>query len=168
MSLSLYATSIPPLKHGLKALSGVLDKAERHASACKIDPEALLKDRLYPDMFPMIRQVQIACDMAKGGACRLAGREVPSHPDTETSFAELQARIAKVIELLDSIDAAEIDGHEDRTVTLKVGGKERSFAARDYPTAWVNPNFYFHLSTAYAILRHNGVPVGKGDYLGLA
>ena len=95
MSLSLYATSIPPLKHGLKALSGVLDKAERHAAACKIEPEALLRDRLYPDMFPMIRQVQIACDMAKGGACRLAGREVPSHPDTETSFAELKARIAK-------------------------------------------------------------------------
>ncbi len=166
MSLSLHANSIPPLAKGLTALAGVLRKAEAHASAHKIDPEALLKARLYPDMFHMTRQVQIACDMAKGGACRLAGRDVPSHPDTEASFSELQDRIKKVLELLDSIRPDEIDGQEGRTITLKVGPRELSFVGRDYPTAWVFPNFYFHLTAAYAILRHNGVPIGKGDYLG--
>lgn len=166
MSLSLYTTSIPPLRKGLKALSAVLDKADKHASGLKIDPEALLKARLYPDMFHFTRQVQIACDMAKGAACRLAGREIPSHPDVETTFAELQGRIQKVIDLLDSISASEIDGTEDRDIVLKVAGRELSFKARDYPTAWVNPNFYFHCTTAYAILRHNGVPIGKVDYLG--
>ncbi len=119
-------------------------------------------------MFHMTRQVQIACDMAKAGACRLAGREVPSHPDTEASFAELQARIAKVVELLESIPASEIDGQEARSIVIKVAGQEMTFTGADYLVSWLNPNFYFHATTAYAILRHNGVPLGKGDYLGRA
>jgi hypothetical protein len=166
MPLSLHAASIPQLVHALKALDGVLDKAEHHANALKLDHDALLKARLYPDMFHLTRQVQIACDMAKAGACRLAGREVPSHPDTEASFADLKARIAKVIDLLAAIPAAEIDGQEARVITIKVAGQEMSFAGADYLVRWVNPNFYFHLTAAYAILRHNGVPLGKGDYLG--
>jgi uncharacterized protein len=168
MPLSLHAAAVPPLLRSLKALSAVLAKAEAHATALKLDHDALLKARLYPDMFHMTRQVQIACDMAKGAACRLAGREVPSHPDTETSFAELQARIAKVIELLQSIPAGEIDGQEERAITIKVAGQDMHFKGADYLVNWVNPNVYFHLTVAYAILRHNGVPLGKGDYLGRA
>lgn len=166
MSLSLHAMTVPPLKRSLRALSAILARAEKHAAAHKVEPEALLKARLYPDMFHLIRQVQIACDMAKAGVCRMAGREVPSHPDTETTFAELQARIARVIELIDGIPAAEIDNHPERPITIKVAGRELNFVARDYLSAWLNPNFYFHVTAAYAILRHNGVPIGKGDYLG--
>jgi uncharacterized protein len=168
MSLSLHAASIPILTHSLKALAAVLEKAEAHATALRIDPNALLHARLFPDMFHMMRQVQIACDMAKGGACRLAQMEIPSHPDTEASFQELQVRIQKVLDLLASIPASAIDGGEDRTVTIKVAGQEMSFKGSDYLTRWVNPNFFFHVTTAYNILRHNGVPLGKGDYLGRA
>jgi hypothetical protein len=168
MSISLHAASVPVLTHSLKALAAVLEKAETHATALRIDPNALLQARLFPDMFHMTRQVQIACDMAKGGACRLAQMEVPSHPDTEASFQELQARIQKVLDLLASIPASAIDGGEDRTVTIKVAGQEMSFKGADYLLRWVNPNFFFHVSTVYAILRHNGVPLGKGDYLGRA
>ncbi len=168
MPLSLHAAAVPQLVRSLKALSGVLAKAESHANALKLDHDALLKARLFPDMFHMTRQVQIACDMAKAGACRLAGREVPSHPDTEASFAELQARIAKVVELLESIPASEIDGQEARSIVIKVAGQEMTFTGADYLVSWLNPNFYFHATTAYAILRHNGVPLGKGDYLGRA
>jgi uncharacterized protein len=168
MSLSLYAASVPVLTHSLKALAAVLEKAETHATALRIDPSALLHARLYPDMFHMMRQVQIACDMAKGGACRLAQMDIPSHPDTEASFQELQGRIQKVLDLLASIPASAIDGGEDRTVTIKVAGQEMNFKGSDYLTRWVNPNFFFHVTTAYNILRHNGVPLGKGDYLGRA
>jgi uncharacterized protein len=166
MPLSLHAAAIPPIAHSLKALAAVLDKAEAHANALKLDHEALLKARLYPDMFPLTRQVQIACDMAKAGASRMAGREVPSHPDTEASFQELKARIARVLDLLAEIPASEIDGQEERLITIKVAGNEMSFSGADYLTRWLIPNYYFHVAAAYAILRHNGVPLGKGDYLG--
>ncbi len=168
MPLSLHAAAIPQLTHALKALGAVLDKAEAHATALRIEPNALLQARLFPDMFALARQVQIACDMAKAGSCRLAQMEVPSHPDTETTFQELQARIAKVQALLGSIPASAIDGGEDRMVTIKVAGREMSFSGADYLIRWVLPNFYFHVTAAYAILRHNGVPLGKGDYLGAA
>jgi hypothetical protein len=166
MPLSLHAASVPPLVHSLKALSAVLEKAEAHCTALRIEPNALLQARLYPDMLPMARQVQIACDMAKAGSCRLAAMEVPSHPDVETTFQELQGRIAKVLDLLASIPASAIDGGEERIVTIKVAGQEMQFNGADYLIRWINPNFYFHVTTAYAILRHNGVPLGKGDYLG--
>ncbi len=168
MSLSLYSASVPALGHALKALAAVLDKAEAHCTAHRIEPAALLHARLYPDMFHLLRQVQIACDMTKGAACRLAQMEVPSHPDTEASFQELQVRITKVIALLDSIPASAIDGGEDRVITIKVAGQEMQFAGADYLVGWVNPNVYFHITMAYAILRHNGVPLGKRDYLGRA
>lgn len=168
MTISLYTASVPALIHSLKALAAVLDKAEAHATALRIDPNALLHARLYPDMFHMMRQVQIACDMAKGASCRLAQMEVPSHPDTESSFQELQARIQKVVDLLMSIPASAIDGGEDRTIVIKVAGQEMSFKGSDYLIRWVFPNFYFHVTAAYALLRHNGVPLGKGDYLGRA
>ncbi|MGL4440020.1 MAG: DUF1993 domain-containing protein [Bosea sp. (in: a-proteobacteria)] len=168
MPITMHAASIPVLTHSLKALATVLEKAEAHATALRIDPNALLHARLYPDMFHMMRQVQIACDMAKGGACRMAQMEIPSHPDTEATFQELLARIQKVLDLLASIPASAIDGGEDRMITIKVAGQEMSFKGADYLTRWVNPNFFFHVTTAYNILRHNGVPLGKGDYLGRA
>jgi uncharacterized protein len=166
MSISIHDAVVPPVRQTLKGLAAVLGKAEAHATALRIEPSALLLARLYPDMFTMTRQVQIACDMAKAGVCRLAAREVPNHPDTEASFQELQARITKVLDLIDSIPAAEIDAAAGRTVTIKVAGQEMSFPGPAYATTWVMPNFYFHVTTAYAILRHNGVPIGKSDYLG--
>ncbi|MCO4054213.1 MAG: DUF1993 domain-containing protein [Bosea sp.] len=168
MSLSLHAASVPVLIHSLTALAAILTKAEAHATAQRIDPNALLQARLYPDMLPLVRQVQITCDMAKAGASRLAQMEVPSHPDTETTFPELQARVQKVIDLLKGIPASAIDGGEDRIVTIKVAGNEMSFTGADYLVRWVNPNFFFHLTTSYALLRHNGLPIGKRDYLGSA
>ncbi len=166
MPISLHAASIPVLTHALKALSALLEKAEAHATALRIEPNALLQARLFPDMFPLTRQVQIACDMTKGAACRLAQMDIPAHPDTEASFQELQARITKVLDLLASIPATAIDGGEDRTITIKVAGQEMHFKAANYLLSWVNPNVFFHITTAYNILRHNGVPLGKGDYLG--
>lgn len=166
MPLSLHAASVPVLSHTLKALAAVLEKAEAHATALRIDPNALLQARLFPDMFPLTRQVQITCDMAKGAACRLAQMEIPVHADTETTFQELQARIQKVLDLLASIPASAIDGGEERTITIKVAGQEMSFSGGDYLLRWVNPNVFFHATTAYAILRHNGVPLGKRDFLG--
>ena len=132
MPLSLHAASVPVLSHTLKALGAVLDKAEAHATALRIDPNALLQARLFPDMFPLTRQVQITCDMAKGAACRLAQMDIPVHADTETTFQELQARIQRVLDLLASIPASAIDGGEDRTVTIKVAGQEMSFSGADY------------------------------------
>ncbi len=166
MPLSLHTASIPVLSHALKALAAFLSKAEAHATALRIDPNALLQARLFPDMFPLTRQVQIACDMSKGAACRLAQMEIPVHEDTEASFQELLGRIAKVRELLASIPASAIEGGEDRMITIKVAGQETHFMAADYLVSWVNPNVFFHITTAYNILRHNGVPLGKGDYLG--
>ncbi|MCO6060327.1 DUF1993 domain-containing protein [Pseudomonas sp. MOB-449] len=166
MSLSMYEASIPVLARMLGNLSNILTKAAANAQARGIDPKVFIESRLAPDMFPLARQVQIVSDTAKGCAARLAGVEVPSWEDTETSFEELQARIAKTLAFIKGIDAAQLDGSETRTVVLKMRSGEISFSGREYLLGFVMPNFYFHVTTAYAILRHNGVDVGKMDFLG--
>lgn len=166
VSISMYSASIPALKRGLDSLATILDKAENHATTRKIDPAVLLGARLYPDMFPLIKQVQIATDNAKGCAARLAGREVPRYKDTETSFTELIERIARTIAFLDTVGPEQIDGSENRDVSLQAGGQTYEFKGLAYLTGWVLPNFYFHVATAYAILRHNGVEIAKKDFLG--
>lgn len=163
--MSVYDFYIPPMLRGLSALSKILDKAEAHAEAKKIDPAVLLSARLYPDMYPLSRQVQIACDMARRGAIRLAGGEPPSVPDTETSFADLKARIAATIAAVSAILKADFDGAEERSLTIKVRGNDMIFSGLDFVRVWSLPNFYFHMTTAYAILRHNGVELGKPDFL---
>ena len=166
MSLSMYQASLPVLVRGLEQLDNILGKAAAHAEAKKIDPSVFVNARLAPDMFALARQVQIATDNAKGCAARLAGVEVPSYADTETTFPDLQARVAKTIAFVKGFTAAQIDGSEARSVTLKIGGNELKFTGADYLFRLVLPNFYFHLTTAYDILRHNGVELGKPDYLG--
>jgi len=166
MSLSMYEASAPRFIHMLSNLDAILVKAEAHAAAKKIDPAVLLNSRLFPDMFPLIRQVQIATDHAKGATARLAGVEVPKFEDTEQSFEEIRARLAKTIAFVESFKAAQIDGSEDKTISLKAGGQERSFDGMNYLVGYAMPNFYFHLVTAYNILRHNGVEIGKRDYMG--
>ncbi len=168
MSLSMYQASIPVFVHHLSVLSEILKKAESHAQEKKIEPDVILNARLALNMFPLSRQVQIAADMVKGGAARLAGAEVPSYPDTEKTFAELQARIAKTIDFVKSFKANQIDGSEERNIKLKVGGNEMVFPGQVYLLHFVLPNLYFHSSMTYAILRHNGVDLGKKDYLGKA
>jgi uncharacterized protein len=167
MSLSIYQASIPTLLHTLGAVSAILDKAAAHCEARKIDPSVVVNYRLAPDMFPLSRQIQIMTDQAKGLAARLTGTEVPSFPDTEVSFADLKARIAKTIDYVQSFSAAQFDGAETRTVTFKAGPMELSFTGQDYVFKWVFPNFYFHATAAYAILRHAGVEIGKRDFLGM-
>lgn len=166
MSLTMYQASIPVFVRMLDNLSGILDKAAAHAEAKKIDPAIFVNARLAPDMFPLSRQVQIATDMVKGCAARLAGIEVPSYEDKETTFSELQARIAKTKAFIESVSASQIDGSEERKITLKFGSKELSFLGQAYLLDFVLPNFHFHLTTTYAILRHNGVEIGKKDYTG--
>jgi hypothetical protein len=166
MTISMYQAAIPVLTKVLGNLAGILEKAEAHAAAKQIDPAVFLQGRLYPDMYPLVRQIQIATDVAKGGAARLAGQTPPSYEDNETSFAELQARIAKTIAFLQTFTPGQIDGSEDHTVTLKVGGKERTFQGLPYLFEFVLPNVYFHTTTTYAILRHGGVELGKADFLG--
>mgnify|MGYP001230990173 CR=1 FL=1 len=165
---SLYDASVPVLIRGLNNLSAILDKAEAHAAAGGPSTDVLAEMRLAPDMLPLARQIHLASDSAKGCGARLAGVPVPSYPDTEKTFAELKQRIARTVDFLEGLDAAQVDGAEDRTVTLKLGGKDVAFTARDYLFGFVVPNFFFHVTTAYAILRHAGVPLGKRDYLGLA
>ncbi len=166
MSLTMYQASIPVFVRMLDNLSGILDKAAAHAEAKKIDPAIFINARLAPDMFPLSRQVQIATDMVKGCAARLAGIEVPSYEDNETTFSELQARIAKTKAFIESVSASQVDGSEERKITLKFGSKELSFLGQAYLLDFVLPNFHFHLTTTYAILRHNGVEIGKKDYTG--
>lgn len=168
MTLSLYQASLPVLARGLQNLSNVLKKAAANAEARKIDPAVLVAARLAPDMFALARQVQIATDTAKGCAARLAGVEVPSYADTETTLDELQARIAKTIAFVQSIKAEQVDGNEGRAINLKLGPREVSFTGQSYLLTFVLPNFFFHVTAAYAILRHNGVDIGKLDYLGAA
>ena len=165
-ALTMYTASVPSFSHTLKNLSEILAKAEAHATARKIDPSVLLGARLYPDMFALTRQVQIACDGAKGCAARLAGLDVPRHEDTETTFAQLQERIAKTIAFIESVPADKIAGSEDRRVVLTLRGQDVTFTGLQYLTAFVLPNFYFHVVTTYDILRHNGVELGKRDFLG--
>ena len=166
MSLDMYQASIPLFIRMLGNLSAILDKAASHAEAKKIDPAVFITARLAPDMFPLSRQVQIATDMVKGCAARLAGLDVPSYEDNETTFAELQARIAKTVVFLQSVNEGQINGSEERSVILKVRGKEIDFKGQPYLLNFVLPNLYFHITTTYAILRHNGVEIGKMDYIG--
>lgn len=166
MSLDMYQASIPVFVRMLGNLSAILEKAEAHADAKKIDKAVFVNGRLAPDMYPLSRQVQIATDMVKGCAARLAGMEVPSYEDNETTFAELQARITKTVSFLKSVPEELINGSEGREVTLKIRGKEIGFAGQPYLLHFVLPNFYFHVTTAYDILRHYGVELGKMDFVG--
>lgn len=167
MTDALYTASIPVFKQMLQALGGVLRKAEEHAVARKIDPNALLQARLYPDMFPLLRQVMIACDFAKGACARLAGVDVPVMPDTELTFAELQTRIATVLAFIQGLDAKSFDKPHSREIVIQAGtSRERRFDALSYLLHYALPQFFFHVTTAYALLRHNGVEVGKKDYMG--
>ncbi len=166
MSLTMYQASIPAFIRMLDNLSTILDKAAAHAEAKKIAPAIFINARLTPDMFPLSRQVQIATDMVKGCAARLAGIEVPSYEDNEATFAELQARVAKTVSFLQSIEASQIDGSEERDITVKFGSREFKFLGQAYLVDFVIPNFHFHLTCTYAILRHNGVDIGKMDYIG--
>ena len=167
MPLSMYQASVPVFLQGLKNLAAILDKAAVQAVERKIDPGVLLNDRLSPDMFPLVRQVQIASDHAKGASARLAGIDVPKFEDVEKSFDDLQQRLARVIEFVKSISPDQIDGSEDRDITLPIGGQSMTFKGQTYLLHFALPNFYFHLTTAYAILRHNGVVIGKRDFIGV-
>jgi hypothetical protein len=167
MTISLYAASIPVFKQLLTALGDVLNKAEAHATARKIEPDALLQARLYPDMFPLLRQVQIAVDFAKGVSARLAGVDVPSFADDDKTFADLQAKLAQVLGFINGLDAALIDGQEAREIITRPGtDKEKRFTGQSYLLSYGLPQFFFHVTTAYAILRHNGVEIGKRDFMG--
>jgi hypothetical protein len=162
----MYQASAPRFAHMLRNLATLLDKAQAHVEAKKLEPSALTTYRLYPDMFPLTRQVQIACDTAKGAVARLAGIEIPKHEDTEQTFEELKARIAKTLAFVESVKPAQIDGSEEREVVLKLRAGEKRVAGLQYLLAQAYPNFYFHVTTAYNILRHNGVEIGKRDFVG--
>jgi len=162
----MYQASIPAFVQMLNSLSAILDKAKAHATSCKIDPEVLLNYRLAPDMFPFVRQLQIAADLAKGAAARLAGVEVPKHDDTEKTFADLKARLAKTLTFVQSFKPSDINGSEDRDIRLTLGEHTMSFKGQPYLVHFVMPNFYFHCATAYDILRHCGVELGKRDFIG--
>ena len=165
-TISMYQASAPRFVNMLNNLSAVLDKAQVHADAKKIDPMVFTAARLHPDMLPLMSQVRIACDNAKGAVARLAGVDIPKHEDTEQTFAELKARIAKTVAFAQSIPPERIDGSEDREIVLKLGGNEVKFNGMQYLLGFALPNFYFHVVTAYDILRHNGVEIGKRDYIG--
>ena len=167
MTISMYAASVPVFQQMLGGLSGVLRKAEAHAAERKIEPNALLQARLYPDMFPLLRQVQVAADFAKSVSARLAGVEVPKMEDSELTFADLQARIAKTLAFIGGLAAADIDVASDRQIVTQAGTpKEKIFTGQSYLLNYGLPHFFFHTTTAYAILRHTGVEVGKKDYVG--
>jgi hypothetical protein len=162
----MYLASAPRFIHILNNLSAMLDMAQAHAVAKKIDPAALSTFRLFPDMFPLSKQVQVACDLSKGAMARLAGVENPKHEDTEQTFAELKARIAKTIAFIDSVKREQIDGTEDKDIVVKLGKQEYTFKGMQYLLIFAYPNVYFHATTAYNILRHNGVELGKKDFVG--
>jgi hypothetical protein len=166
MAISMYSASVPVFQKMLGNLKAILQKGEAHAIAKKIDPPVMLNARLALDMFTLTRQVQIVTDSAKGAASRLAGRDIPKYEDTEASFADIYARIDKTLAYLATFKSADIDGQEDRDIVLTVGGNELKFKGQPYLLMWALPNFYFHVMAAYAILRANGVDVGKMDYLG--
>ena len=166
MSLSMYQASVPVFLRQLTNLKAVLEKGAADAEARKIDPSVFINARLAPDMHALPRQVQIMTDTAKGAGARLAGVDVPSYEDTETSFPELQARLDKTIDFLKSLKPEQIDGSEERSITLKMRSGDITFTGQSYLLHFALPNFFFHYTTAYAILRHNGVAVGKMDYLG--
>jgi hypothetical protein len=162
----MYLASAPRLINAMRNLSGILQKAQAHVDAKKIDPAALLQYRLYPDMLNMTRQVQIASDTAKGVVARLAGVDIPAYEDTETSIPELQARITKTIAFIEGFTPAQLDGTEEKAIVTKRGDKETHYTGMQFLLGHAIPNVYFHISMVYAILRHNGVEIGKRDYLG--
>ena len=166
MSQSLFDVSIPAFLHTLRSLQTILEKGVAHAEAKKFDPNVLATLRLAPDMLPLNRQVQIASDAAKGAAARLSGTEPPKFEDTETTLAELIARVAKTIDYLQSFKAEQFAGAESRVITIKSPRNTFNFTAVDFVRHWALPNFFFHVTTAYALLRHNGVEIGKMDFLG--
>jgi len=166
MTISMYQSSAPRFASILKNLSAILDKAKAHAEAKKIDELVLTSSRLFPDMYPLSRQVQIACDAAKGAVARLSGMEAPKHEDTEKTFDELKARIEKTLAFIATAKAAQIDGSEDKEIVLKLQGRDVAFKGIQYLLGFVLPNFYFHATTTYNILRHNGVELGKRDFVG--
>ena len=166
MTISMYQASAPRFANALENLSAILAKAQAHVEAKKLDETALTGFRLFPDMHPLTRQVQIACDAAKGAVARLAGAEIPKHEDVEQTFAELKARIAKTIDFIRTFKPAQIDGTEDKEIVLKLQGNDVKFKGLQYLLGFAVPNFYFHVVTAYDILRHNGVEIGKRDFLG--
>ena len=166
MTISMYAASIPPMIRSLTNLKVIIEKVVVHAEAKKIDPSVLINARLYPDMFPLVRQVQIATDVAKGAVSRLADIEVPKYEDNESTFSEIVARIDKTISLLKSFKSDQINGSEDKTIALPMHDKTVNFQGLPYLLDFVLPNVYFHVATVYAILRHNGVEIGKKDFLG--
>ena len=164
----MYQSSIPVFIHNLNNLSAILKKAAEHAEVKKIEPSVLINSRLFPDMLPLVRQVQIASDAVKATAARLSEIEVPSFEDSEVTFVELQERIAKTIKFLQTIKPEQIDGKEELKISYFQHGKDRNFVGLPYLLNWALPNLYFHITTAYAILRHNGVEIGKKDFLGNA
>ena len=166
MSLSMYTITVPPILRSLINLRAILEKAVAYAEAKNVDPSILVNARLYPDMYPLSRQVQIATDVAKGAASRLAGLEPPKYEDNETTFPELLARIDRTIALLESFKPEQIDGTEQKIILLPRHDRTSTFTGLAYLTDFVLPNVYFHVTTAYAILRHNGVEIGKNDFLG--
>lgn len=166
MSLSMHSASIPYFVRALNNLSAILKKGAAHAEEHDIDPSIFVTARLFPDMLPLSRQVQIACDVSKRAGARLSGIEAPSHEDTESSFEELQERISKTIEFLDSVPADKINGTEDKAIKFQAGSYEVDFTGATYLSIWALPNIYFHVTTTYNILRHNGVVLGKLDYVG--
>lgn len=166
MKISMYQASAPRFANALRNLSAILDKAQAYAEAKKLDPAVPGGLRLIADMFPLARQVQIACDTAKGAVARLAGVDIPKHEDTEKTIPELKARIAKTIDFVESLPAAKIDGSEEREVVLKMRGQDTKLNGLQYLFGQACPNFYFHVTTAYNILRANGVEIGKRDFIG--
>lgn len=166
MSVTMYQASIPVLKHKLNNLSGILQKGLAYADSKKIEHEVFINARLAPDMFPLVKQIQIASDTAKGCAARLAGIDIPAFADNETTFVQLQERIKKTINFLDSVAPEQINGSETRQIILKFPNSSFTFDGQTYLLNFVWPNFYFHMTIAYAILRHNGVDLGKMDFIG--
>jgi len=166
MTISMYQASAPRLINSMRNLSAILDKTQIYIDIKKIDPAALMQFRLFPDMLNLTRQIQIATDTAKGVVARLAGVDIPTYEDNETSVAELQARIAKTIAFIEGFTPVQIDGTEDKAIVTKRGDKETHYTGMQFLLGHAIPNVYFHVSIAFAILRHNGVEIGKRDYLG--
>ena len=167
MTISMYSASVPVFNQMLNSLSSLLKKGEQHAADKAVDPATLLDAQLIDDMFPLIRQVQIACDFAKGVSARLAGAEMPAFDDSEKSFADLQARIEKTLSFINGLTADAFEGSEEKPIVLRPGTpKERTLEGHSYLLHYGLPQFFFHVTTAYALLRHKGVSVGKGDFMG--
>ena len=167
MAISMYAASIPLFKQMLGSLNDLLNKAKTHCAERKIDPNAFLQARLFPDMFPLSRQIQIACDFARGVSARLAGIEVPSNEDKEQTFEDLQALIARTLTFIDGLAVSQFEGSEEREIITRPGTpKEKRFTGQNYLLTYGLPQFFFHVTTTYALFRHNGLEIGKRDYMG--